>query len=102
MVRIFAGAALLYTTLWATDEKTFTTAEVSRHTKSKDCWLIIGKSVYDVSGYIQRHRDFDYDITRHCGNDVSAQWQNKPQTGDAHSRKANMLLKKYRIGSVAK
>lgn len=93
---------LLCTALWAAGEKTFTTAEVSRHTKAKDCWLVVDNSVYDVSGYINRHRDFDYDITKHCGTDVTAEWQKKPQTGDAHSRKANMLLKKYRLGNLVK
>lgn len=83
-------------------EKTYRAEEVSKHKNQSDCWLTIDGSVYDVSEYVARHRKFDYDITKHCGSEASELWQNKPGTGDAHSRKAQRLLKKYRIGALVK
>lgn len=83
-------------------EKTYRADEVSRHKSQSDCWLTIDGGVYNVTEYVERHRDFEYDITKHCGSDASQLWQNKPGSGDAHSRKAERLLKKFRIGSLIK
>ena len=83
-------------------DKTYSAQEVARHRNKSDCWLTIDMNVYDVTEYVARHRDFDYDIARHCGSDASVLWQNKPGTGEAHSRKAERLLKKYRIGAARK
>lgn len=35
--------------------KTYTMAEVSQHSTSTDCWLILSNGVYDVTPYISRH-----------------------------------------------
>lgn len=83
-------------------EKTYSAGEVAKHRSQSDCWLTIDGSVYDVSEYVARHRKFDYDIKKHCGSEASELWQNKPGSGEAHSRKADRLLKKYRIGAVRK
>ncbi len=83
-------------------EKTYRAEEVTKHKSQSDCWLTIDGGVYDVTKYLKRHRDFDYDIAKHCGSDTSALWQKKPGTGEAHSHKAERLLQKYRIGAVRK
>lgn len=83
-------------------EKTYRAEEVTKHKSQSDCWLTIEGGVYDVTEYLERHRDFDYDITKHCGADASQLWQNKPGSGEPHSRKADRLLKKYRIGAIRK
>lgn len=81
-------------------EKTYRAEQVSQHKNKSDCWLIIDGGVYDVTDYVARHRDFDYDIAKHCGSESSKLWKEKPETGEAHSRKAERLLKKYRIGRL--
>ena len=79
-------------------EQTLRTTEISRHNKKSDCWISIDGSVYDVTRYLERHKDFEYDIAKHCGTDTSKLWHKKPETGKPHSRKASRLLEKYRIG----
>ena len=83
-------------------EKSYTTGEVARHKNQSDCWLIIEDGVYDVTEYVARHRRHDYDITKHCGSDSSAGWNEKPESGKPHSRKAERLLERYRIGKLIK
>ncbi|KVI07609.1 cytochrome b5, heme-binding site-containing protein [Cynara cardunculus var. scolymus] len=39
----------------ATDQKTFVFAEVSKHNKTKDCWVIISGKVYDVTPFMDDH-----------------------------------------------
>lgn len=99
MVKYLICLAAMVPTLSAAG-KNYGREEVARHKNPSDCWLIIETNVYNVSAYIDRHSDFDYDISRHCGSDVSALWRKKPGTGESHSRKAEQLLKKYRIGQV--
>jgi len=82
-------------------EKIFDATEIGRHNKKSDCWISIDGGVYDVTRYLARHKDFEYDITKHCGTDTSALWIKKPGTGKPHSRKALRLLRKYRIGQAA-
>ncbi len=101
MVKMLFLTTVLTTQIMAA-EKSYKQSEVSRHKSESDCWLTIDGAIYNVTDYLARHRDFDYDITRHCGSDASALWQSKPGTGDAHSRKAERLLKKYRIGTLKK
>ncbi|MFO1526941.1 MAG: cytochrome b5 domain-containing protein [Turneriella sp.] len=100
MVRFF-----LLTTLFALPlaaRTTYTAAQVASHKTAASCWLIIDDAVYDVTKYLKRHEDFDYDITRHCGSDATKLWHKKPQTGEEHSRKAERLLDRYRIGTLGK
>lgn len=80
----------------------YSAGEVAKHGTAASCWLIIDDGVFDVTKYLQRHREFDYDLTRHCGGDASRLWHKKPRTGDSHSRKAERLLERYRVGDLKK
>lgn len=86
----------------AAEENKYTTAEIAKHKTVSSCWLVIEAEVYDVTKYLKRHTKFDYDIARHCGSDVSKEWRKKPRTGERHSRKAERLLERYRIGELVK
>lgn len=100
MVKYLLFAAIVSSLTAA--EKSYTAAEVARHKKPSDCWMIIEDTVYDVTEYVARHRRHDYDIRKHCGSDSSAGWKEKPETGKPHSRKAERLLERYRIGKLIK
>jgi cytochrome b involved in lipid metabolism len=39
----------------ASDTRVVTLAEVSKHRYPSDCWVIIHRSVYDVTRYIPKH-----------------------------------------------
>lgn len=101
MVKLFLLLAISMVSVGAA-EKTYSATEVSQHKSQSDCWLIIDGEVYNVTEYVARHRKHDYDITRHCGTESSTGWNEKPESGKPHSRKAERLLKKYHIGTLAK
>jgi cytochrome b involved in lipid metabolism len=35
--------------------KTFSAAEIAKHTEEEDCWLVIHGKVYDVTKYLDEH-----------------------------------------------
>lgn len=101
-ISVISLMLLAYLTAGDAAEKTYSAADIAAHKTSASCWLIIDAEVYDVTKYLKRHTEFDYDIARHCGSDVSKFWHKKPQSGEEHSRKAERLLARYRIGSLEK
>jgi cytochrome b involved in lipid metabolism len=80
----------------------YSLSDVRQHAKASDCWITIRGSVYDVTKYVPQHHKFDFDIAPYCGTEATNFWDKKPESGDSHSRKAEMLLKKYKIGSLKK
>jgi cytochrome b involved in lipid metabolism len=48
-----------------------TRAEVSKHNKKKDCWIVIEGKVYDITNYVERHPGGDI-ILKSAGNDGTA------------------------------
>ena len=46
-------------------ERLFTLAEVARHDRAQDCWMVIAETVYDFTEYLPQHPSdpaiaFDY------------------------------------------
>ncbi len=71
--------------------------EVSTHNKPEDCWIIINRKVYDVSGYGQKHPGGEI-IYSYCGKDATSVFQSKPTNGLPHSNKAIDILAKFYVG----
>eukprot|EP00211_Chloroparvula_japonica_P007941 CAMPEP_0119124202 /NCGR_PEP_ID=MMETSP1310-20130426/3891_1 /TAXON_ID=464262 /ORGANISM="Genus nov. species nov., Strain RCC2339" /LENGTH=315 /DNA_ID=CAMNT_0007114119 /DNA_START=118 /DNA_END=1062 /DNA_ORIENTATION=+ len=61
----------------------------------KDCWIIVGAGVYDVSSYLRRHPGGADLIFRNAGKDATRDF-----TGMFHSRNASLVLEQLRVGSV--
>jgi len=95
-------ALLFFATTSLIGQSPYTLAEVRKHNRPADCWLAIHGTVYDVTKYVQKHLKFEFDIAPYCGTEASAYWDKKPESGESHSRKAGMLLKKYKIGELKK
>ena len=51
---------------------TFTSNQVAAHSTTSDCWTVIEKTVYDLSGYGQAHPGGATNITALCGKDATS------------------------------
>lgn len=68
-------------------------AEVKKHIKEDDCWIIVHGKVYDVTKFLDEHPGgFDI-IISNTGKDATEDFE---EIG--HSNNARELLKKYEIG----
>lgn len=103
MVKAFIlfGTAILTGCSLAGKEPGISADELKAHNTTESCWIQIEKDVYDVTDYIAEHKDkHSYDLARWCGRDATSGWQDKDGKSKPHSRKANNMLPRYRIGSI--
>lgn len=79
-----------------TDE--YTIDDVSKHSKSYDCWVIYKDKVYDISKYITLH-DIYLNIRDWCGKDMTEDFKTKDGLGQDHKKSSYALLEDYYIGN---
>ncbi|CAN6449289.1 unnamed protein product [Victoria cruziana] len=79
------------------DAKVFTLQEVSKHSNSDDCWLVIDGKVYDVTKFLDDHPG---------GGDVLLSATGKDATDDfedvGHSSTARAMMDGYLVGEIDK
>ena len=83
-----------------TMEQKYTLAEIEKHNKPEDCWLLINGRVYDVTEYIksQKHPGGET-MLQGCGKEATELFEKRPMgSGTPHSEKARQALEKYYIG----
>ncbi|PKU63784.1 cytochrome b5 isoform X2 [Dendrobium catenatum] len=77
------------------DQKLHHFDDVSKHSATKDCWLIIHGKVYDVTPFMDEHPG---------GDEVLLAATKKDATNDfediGHSNQARELMDKYCIGKI--
>ena len=78
-------------------EASFSLVTLARHDHIDDCWMAIDGVVYDFTEYIPRHPTAPEVMTIWCGRDASVGYHTK-DIGQPHSRRADALLGRYRIG----
>lgn len=76
------------------------TAEVSTHSTSSNCWLIISNNVYNVTNYLVAHPGGISAITPYCGKESTQAFQTRGGRGSNHSSSAYSQLGSYLIGSI--
>lgn len=76
-------------------EPTFSVAEVSLHNSRKDCWIIIGDSVYDITNFFETHPGGEAPV-RFCGRDATAVFS-RIHDGSVG---ADFMAQQYRIGRL--
>ena len=76
--------------------KSYTAAQVAKHSSASSCWTIVGKSVYNLTKFIPLHPGGQAMIKSLCGKNGTAAF-----TGQ-HSGQATpaTTLAKFRIGAL--
>lgn len=75
-----------------------TMAEVARHDRPDDCWLVLDGAVYDLTGFIAAHPGGEA-ILRGCGKDAS--WFFAHRDGaTGHSEAARQMLPAFEVGKL--
>ncbi len=78
------------------NEKKYTLAEVAKHNKKSDAWIVINNIVADITEWIPKHPGGDI-IMKGVGKDAT-----KLFNSIGHDDYAKKMLKKYKIGILAK
>jgi cytochrome b involved in lipid metabolism len=98
----FWGASVLvpsHRPLVSAAERSYTMAQVAKHDRPQDCWMVIAGSVYDFSSYLPQHPSDPKIVAPWCGKEATEAYRTKTK-GRPHSPYADQLLTKYRIGKV--
>lgn len=98
-LRLFL-ASVLSSCVGAFSAPTYSLEEVARHASPTDCWIVIEGNVYDITSYISQHPTSPQVLTRECGKDATMGWKTKGKANRPHSKKAEVLLKKFLKGSL--
>lgn len=80
--------------------KTYTLADVAKHSSATDCWMVIEGNVYDVSKFVPIHPGGTQQIVAGCGKDATDLFNNRNGRGP-HGERATLMLSDYLIGKLA-
>ncbi len=77
---------------------TLTMAEIAKHNRAGDCWMVIYGDVLDLSSFTVHPGGSTY--VPYCGTEATAAFDNKGGTGRPHSASAVAMLGPYTIGKL--
>lgn len=83
-------------------ERVITETELAEHASSQSCWIVVDDSVYDLTEDLEQHRKHRVGLEEFCGKNGTEAWYTKGSVKKPHSKKAELFLKKSRIGSWEK
>jgi len=82
-------------------------AEISKHNKQTDCWMLISGKVYNITSYFGSHPGGNDTMAATCGKDATVAYATKDPNAsssssskDSHSRDAKSLLSDYYLGDL--
>lgn len=93
---LIAGAGLLAAPAQAAPSRTISKAEVARHSTASDCWVYIGRSVYNMTAYLPRHPGGADEISPYCGGNARAAFADE-HAGDANAQRG---MAAWKIGRL--
>ncbi len=73
--------------------------EIIKHNNEKDCWIVIGKKVYDITNYIKKHPAPPAMLIKYCGKDGSKAFKSK-DIGKDHNPQSYKLLEMMVVGKL--
>lgn len=76
----------------------FTLEEVAKHNTKADCWMVIGKDVFDFSSYQNHPGGNTY--AAYCGMNATEGFASKGGKGPDHSPRAYEEAAGYAIGEI--
>jgi cytochrome b involved in lipid metabolism len=74
---------------------TYTLTQVSTHSSSTSCWMVISGNVYDVTSYIPAHPNNQ--IIDGCGKDATEMFNSVGK----HMGRATSMLSDYLVGTLS-
>jgi len=76
--------------------------ELSSHNTESDCWMAIDGAVYDMTKYIEIHKEEckKINFTDYCGRDASEVWKKKEAGKIPHKKKSYRRFEEARIGRL--
>ncbi|KAK1270433.1 hypothetical protein QJS04_geneDACA004448 [Acorus gramineus] len=77
------------------DAKMYTLGDVSKHSTSEDCWLIINGKVYDVTKFLDDHPGGDDVLLSATGKDATDDFEDV-----GHSDSARAMMDEYYVGEI--
>lgn len=103
MVKFILISIFVFSASVKAQDRSISLSEFQSHATEADCWILIDQNVYDISSYLSEHASaHEYSLTKWCGKDSSVAWKDKDGKAKPHSRKAENLLRKYRIGQIVR
>ncbi|KAG4135389.1 hypothetical protein ERO13_D08G212300v2 [Gossypium hirsutum] len=75
--------------------KVYTLAEFSQHNNAKDCWLLIGGKVYNVTKFLEDHPGGDEVLLSASGKDATDDFEDV-----GHSSSARAMLDGLYVGDI--
>jgi cytochrome b involved in lipid metabolism len=92
------GVAVTAPAAGAATGKSISAARVAKHDSTASCWSIVGRSVYDLTSYVNRHPGGSGEIAMICGRNGTAAFRGQ-HAGDSGVARD---LAPYRIGKLAR
>jgi cytochrome b involved in lipid metabolism len=76
--------------------KKYTMTQVKKHKTAGNCWSVVGKNVYNLTGWVKKHPGGSSVIIAMCGKNGTAAYTGK-HAGDSRAARA---LSGYKVGTL--
>jgi cytochrome b involved in lipid metabolism len=76
--------------------KSYSTTQVKKHHTAGNCWSVVGKNVYNLTGWVSKHPGGKSVIVKMCGKNGTALFNSQHRS----SGSAKAALSRYKIGTV--
>ena len=78
------------------DDKSISVQELAKHNSRNDCWILIDKSVYEVTDYLDKHEGGANQILPYCGKDATTAFKAMTK----HNKRADRDLITLFVGKI--